>query len=785
MMRLTEGVVKVSVRELVEFVMRSGSIFAAFVSRARAVEGTKAHKKVQEAMQADYEKEVKLVHECEACGIRFSVEGRADGIMRDLIAVTIDEIKSTRTSLDVIDEAYNPLHWAQAKCYAYFYAHEHHLKDMNVRLTYYHLDTKETKHLLKVYTYEALQDFFQGLLEKYATWMRFYREWQQERTTYLKALTFPFDEYRTGQRELAVHVYKSITKCCHLYVNAPTGIGKTISTLFPALKAMGEGHVGKIFYLTAKTITRTVAEKSIKMLLDRGTRVKMVTLTAKDKICFLEARNCHPDFCPYANGHFDRVDEAVYEAMTHTDFFTQAVIEEYAKKYCVCPFEFTLDLAVYADVVIGDYNYMFDPTVALKRFLDQKDFVVLVDEAHNLVDRARDMYSESVSKNQLLSVRSTVRNQYPTIAKALSKLNAYMQSIRQDYMDVAGTMISAQEPTQLYRLLRNFIQECDKKLQKGALHKLPQDLLELYFKACNFNKIYELFDERYRLYADQVGNDIILKLFCMDPSYLIGNSISTCKSVIFFSATLMPIAYYKEMLGGEEAKAIAFPSPFNPDHALKLIATDVSTRYQHREKSYEKICAYISKVSQGKVGNYMVFFPSYKYMNEVYAYFVNHYEGYDVCLQNINMDEASREAFLAQFEKNPVRVKIGFCVLGGIFSEGIDLTEDRLIGVLVVGVGLPQMSLEKDLIKYYFDEQGKEGYHYAYTYPGMNKVLQAVGRLIRTEKDRGVMVLIDDRFQTPLYRRLMPPELRMGQCVQLGQVEAIIKDFWQQKTPLL
>lgn len=799
-MRINDGLVNISVRELVEFVLRSGSIFASFVSRARAVEGTMAHKKIQSTMDVNYEKEVKLVHECEVSGIAFVIEGRADGIIRDLIAVTIDEIKSTRTSLDVIDEDYNPLHWAQAKCYAYFYATQNHLKDMNVRLTYYNLDTKEIKHLVKVYTYEELEVFFSTLIEKYALWIRFYMDWSKERTSYLKALKFPFDAYRIGQRELAVNVYKSITNGSKLYVNAPTGIGKTISTLFPALKAMGEGHVGKIFYLTAKTITRTVAEKSIQMIYDQGTRVKAITLTAKDKICFLEERNCHPDFCPYADGHFDRVDEAVYDAITHTDLFTRQVIEDYAKKYRVCPFELALDLAVYADVVICDYNYIFDPTVALKRFLDQKDFVILVDEAHNLVDRAREMYSESISKAQLLSVKRSISKQYPTIAKEINKLNEYLISIRKDYIDLTGSMISKEAPTKFNRMIRSFINECDKKLQKGAMHKLPQDLLELYFRGYNFNKICELFDERYITYGDQVEGDLILKLFCIDPSYLIDNMISTCKSIIFFSATLMPIDYYKYMLGGTDERAIALRSPFDTKRALKLIATDVSTRYQHRQSSYKKICEYMIKVSKQKVGNYIVFFPSYKYMKDVYNYYElykeeskgqqhsinsvdiddNTYELPTIHVQDTNMDEASREDFLNKFHPHPTQTHIGFCVLGGIFSEGIDLTEDRLIGVIVVGVGLPQIGLERDLIKYHFEERDKEGYHYAYTYPGMNKVLQAVGRLIRTKKDKGVILMIDDRLNTPLYNGLMPLEYKDRKCTTLKQVEKDISAFWKE-----
>lgn len=777
-MKITDGIVHVPVRELIELVLRSGSITASFVSRARAVEGTRAHKKIQDAMEGNYEKEVKLVHEHEAQGITFVVEGRADGIITDLVAVTIDEIKSTRANLADIDEDYNPLHWAQAKCYAYFYAFDHKLKDMSVRLTYYNLDTKQTKHILKVYEYHELQAFFAGLVEKYAVWIRFYMDWVEERTGYLKALTFPFGGYRQGQRELAVNVYQSITREQNLYVNAPTGIGKTISTLFPTLKAMGEKEVGKIFYLTAKTITRTVAEKSIAMMAEQGLRVKSLTLTAKDKICFCDERNCHPDFCRYAEGHFDRVDEAIYDALMHTDIFTREVVELYAMRHRVCPFELALDLATYADVVICDYNYIFDPTVALKRFIDQKDFVFLVDEAHNLVERARSMYSESISEREIASVKQSIKKQYPTVAKALVPIEEYLLKIQHESIQLIGQMVSKEAPLNLYNYCRRFIGECDAKLQKGAMHKLPQDLLELYFRLHNFNKIYEFFDEHYITYAEQSDGDVVLKLFCIDPSNVISQIIAGCKSVIFFSATLMPITYFKYMLGGEEDRAITLGSPFESKQALKLVTTDVSTRYQHRERSYEKISKYIASLVSNMLGNYMIFFPSYKYMQDVYAHFSSHYKNYKSILQRSQMDEGEREVFLEQFKNNPEETHIGFCVLGGIFSEGIDLTYDRLIGVAIVGVGLPQIGLEKNLIKNHFDELEKDGYHYAYTYPGMNKVLQAMGRLIRTQDDRGVILLIDDRFTSPLYSELMPEEYEDRKKISFKDANILLKQFW-------
>lgn len=772
------GKVKLAVRELVEFVLRQGSIEAGgLVGSNRMVLGTIAHKKVQQAMDAHYEAEVPLKYEVNYEGINFLIEGRADGIIQDLIGITIDEIKSTNTRLDAIDENYNHLHWAQAKCYAYIYAKEQGLSHVGVRLTYYHLGTKKIKHLTKQYTFQALESFFEDLLARYGMWVKWQNEWWDKRNSSLKQYVFPFESYRVGQREMAVTIYKSILGGNKLYVNAPTGTGKTISTLFPTVKAMGEGHVKKIFYLTAKTITRTVAEDTVRMMYEGGAKLKSITLTAKDKICPLAERKCTKEDCQFANGHFDRVEEALKDALDNCDIFTRERVEFYAHKHCVCPFEFALDLSLYVDIIICDYNYVFDPTASLKRFQDNKEFVILIDEAHNLVDRAREMFSATLSKQGALQAKKAIGKDYARVGQTLVKINKYLLDIKKSYMELSDSYIRKEKPKELKELVRDYIEATDEKLQEGG-RDLPSDFIDFYFEAHQFLKIYELFDEKYISFAESMGHDVRLKMYCLDPSYLISEILSTCKSAVFFSATLLPIQYYKYMLGGTADAAIYLPSVFDGENSLRLIARDVSTRYQHREMSYDKIASYINQVAKGKVGNYMIFFPSYQYMMDTYEVFSKSYPTYQVAIQKNSMSEEERESFLHQFVEDPKETRIGFCVLGGIFSEGIDLTGDRLIGVVIVGVGLPQIGLERDLIKYYFDEKEMDGYHYAYTYPGMNKVLQAMGRLIRTERDRGVVLLIDDRYLTPFYKGLMPEHLLPIQTVERQTVEEKIENFW-------
>lgn len=779
-MRICENTVFVSVRDLIEFILKSGSLdSSSVVSSSRAVLGTKAHKKIQKSMGDNYTSEVILKHTCTYDDISFVIEGRADGVIENIDLIIIDEIKSTTVSLDRIEEDYNALHLAQVKCYAFMYAFEKELPTIGAQLTYYNLDTKETKRFLKLYDYSVLDTFFKNITDQYASWIRFYINWCSLRDASLKLLVFPFDKYRAGQRELAVHVYKSIVNASKLFVNAPTGIGKTISTLFPSLKAMGEGQVSKIFYITAKTITRTVAENAINNICLSGTRVKCITLTAKDKICFCETTNCTPSHCAYAEGHFDRVNDAIWDALNCNDLFTRDVIESFAKKHRVCPFEFALDLALWVDIIICDYNYIFDPTVALKRFLDARDYVLLVDEAHNLPDRARDMFSASLSKKKVLTAKKDLPKSYSEIKAALTKINSYLLNIKKDYFENNLAYIKKDTPKDIYPLLRKFINLCDKQFQKSSRAAIDNDLLNLYFEVYTFLKLLDFYDEKYITYANNESGDVLLKLFCIDPSYLLGEIMAKFKSVILFSATLLPIDYYKHLLCGTEDMAIKLDSPFDESKALRLIATDVSTRYQDRSGSYSHICHYIKQVVDNHMGNYFIFFPSYKYLIDVYNCFIEIYgTPYAFHVQSSNMDEYEREYFLAQFEENPSSTHIGFCVLGGIYSEGIDLKYDRLTGVIIIGVGLPQLCLERSLIENYFNELGKDGYHYAYTYPGINKVFQATGRLIRTEQDTGIILLIDDRFNNPLYKNLFPTEWTPYYPVTLSSISPFLSPFW-------
>ncbi|PHV70134.1 ATP-dependent helicase [Sporanaerobium hydrogeniformans] len=758
-MRLSDKNVFVSVRDLIEFVLKQGNLDSTFVGSSRAVLGTKAHKKLQKEMGENYRSEVALAYTCTYEDLEFVVEGRADGIIQTLDLTIVDEIKSTTTLLHLIDEDYNLLHWAQAKCYAFMYASENTLQQIGIQLTYYHLDTKETKRFLKILSYDALKDFFEELTDRYILWIKFYMKWCRLRDQSLKELTFPFESYRSGQRELAVNVYKSILKGSNLFVHAPTGIGKTISTLFPSLKAMGEGQASKIFYITAKTITRTVAEQALLTLFEQPLHLKAITLTAKEKICFCETVNCTPSHCLYAEGHFDRVNAAIWDALQHDNLFTRPLVEHYAKKHRVCPFEFALDLALWVDVIICDYNYIFDPSVALKRFLEASEYVLLIDEAHNLVDRARSMYTATLSKKDLLKVKRQLPKSADPIKKVLNKINSYLHTIKQTVFTQNKDFIHKEAPHDLYFLLRQFINLCDKLFHASPSSSIDAGLLQLYFDAYFFIKILDIYDKHYITYAAHDRGDVLLTLFCMDPSYVIGELLAHFKAVILFSATLLPIDYYKYLLGQEDTPAIRFDSPFDKNKVDYLIAKDISTRYQDRRASYSQICLYIKQLVDKCSGNYFVFFPSYHYLNAVYEEFVSLFgEAYVLHKQSSSMDELERDVFLSYFEEQPSETHIGFCVLGGIYSEGIDLKYDRLIGVIIIGVGLPQICLERSLIENYFNSIGKNGYHYAYTYPGINKVFQAAGRLIRTEQDRGTILLIDDRFTSPFYQSLFPPE---------------------------
>jgi DNA excision repair protein ERCC-2 len=753
------NLIKVSIRSLVEYVFTSGSIDVRFRTSSSMTEGTKAHQKLQSVYREQDQKEVALKTQLEWNGYHYEIEGRCDGILHDEHTFTIDEIKSTSLDLSSIPETGYPVHWAQAKFYAYIFSKKEGLEHIKVQLTYYQIVSEEIKRLTQFITFSELETFIYETISQFAPFAELKYQHIQERNESIKQLAFPFEQFRPGQRKLAGAVYKTIIDQKNLFAMAPTGIGKTISTTFPAIKAIGEGHIEKIFYLTAKTITRQAAEEAFQSMKHKGLCLNSVTITAKDKACFKEKTICQKDYCEFANGYYDRLNAALIDIFQNEHSIDRTIIESYARKHTLCPFEFSLDLSYAADVVICDYNYIFDPKVSLKRLIEdqKKETCLLVDEAHNLVDRAREMFSAELFKSPFLTIKRDYQTKNATLSKAAKRINDFLLAIKKEIQSSGNPMVET-IATDFQEGLEQFKLEAEMELLVQAGMKTDEVLLENYFSVQDFLRIHKLFDHRFTTYVEWEKSEVRLKIFCLDPSHQLSKMSKGFRSFVYFSATLSPIDYYQHLLGAKtEDYLIKIPSPFNSEQTDFYIAP-LSTRYKDRERTKDQIVKLLSSLLMDRTGNFLIFFPSYQYMMTVYDAFQGESQNINVLLQAQGMSEIEREEFLTAFQPNPSGTLVGFAVLGGIFSEGVDLKGDRLNGVIVVGVGLPQIGLERDLIKDYFQRVGKNGYDYSYVYPGINKVLQAGGRLIRSEDDKGLIVLIDDRFLQTKYQNLLPIE---------------------------
>lgn len=900
-------VIKISVRSFVEFVMRHGDIDKRHhTSPDDAMqEGSRIHRMIQRRMGGEYQPEVSLKISFQEKGYCLIVEGRADGIIHHEDRVIIDEIKGTYRDPARWREPM-PLHLAQAKCYAYIYGLQQGLTEIQVRMTYCHIPTEELRYFYSDYSMEELTQWFNQLLSSYRKWADYSWNWKNLRQESIRGLAFPF-AYRDGQKELVANVYRTIYHKKKLFLEAPTGVGKTISTIYPAIQGMGQGLGGKLFYLTAKTITRTVAEETLELLRQKGMRFKSVILTAKEKVCFMEETQCIPEYCPYARGHYDRINDAVYDLLTSQESFSREKIEEYAEKHQVCPFEMCLDMTLFADGVICDYNYLFDPHVYLKRFFMDGvsgDYIFLIDEAHNLLDRGREMYSAVLWKEQFQELKQTLKQ---TIMSEISKhrdngqisLEMIMEPtsvsektgeicrgdynidqfstelagranrtdlahggereeteevreavgireveetigteeiketygtagrrkgrsvlVRQGYADKMiwqaekcnQQLLALKRDCEQFRIvpeIESFVQPLmrlqavlDDYLEEPEEEQLAvrEELLNFYFEVSHFLEIYELLDENYVKYTQMCDDGcFFLKLFCVNPGENLRNCMQRGRSSILFSATFLPIQYYKRLLGGEEGDYEVYAqSVFHPAKRALFFAEDVTSKYTRRsEEEFLNIAAYIEEIVKNRHGNYMVFCPSYSFLRKVYEKYVENFGGeHRQCImQSESMSESEREEFLGRFRGNEalelrdgivmeIEVEdstlIGFCVLGGIFSEGIDLKKDSLIGAVIVGTGLPQVCFEREILKAHFDGEGESGFDYAYRYPGMNKVLQAAGRVIRTVDDVGIVALLDERFLQPAYRRLFPREWEHFETVRLGSVAKRVERFWNE-----
>ncbi|MGW8824472.1 ATP-dependent DNA helicase [Paenibacillus lautus] len=753
--------IQISVRPLVEYVFRSGSITSGFRTATSLTEGTRAHQQVQRDYGENDQKEVQLEAEIPYEDLLFVVEGRCDGLIQEDERIMIDEIKSTSGDLGEITEHTYPVHWAQAKMYAYMYARLHEIPTMAVRLTYFQVPSGERKKFVQEWSFAQLESFVLEVVAAYAPYANLLREHGERRDRSIRELKFPFPAYREGQRKLAGAVYKSIGEGRRLFAKAPTGIGKTISTLFPSVKAIGEGLLSRIFYLTAKTITRTTAEEAMARMERQGLCMHTVTLTAKDKICFSEAEGCSQMGCAFSEGYYDRINDAILDLLSNETLITRPVVEEYARKHTVCPFEFSLDAAYAADAVICDYNYVFDPRVSFKRMPEdvKKRSVLLIDEAHNLVDRARGMFSAELNKSAFLELQRAYKESNPGLYNTAKRVNNRFKVLRK-VSEEEERIVGSQQPEMMVELLEDFSLQAEAELMTGKSGDEADALLECYFAVQGYLRISKLYDDRFVTYAEMSGSEVFLKLFCLDPSYLLQQAGKNYRSSVFFSATLMPLGYYRDMLGAEEEDySLSIPSPFSSEQ-LDVRILPLSTRFKDRERNREAIVRMLSALVQEKPVNTLIFLPSYPYMQDIHEAFARMNPEARTLLQGHGMSEEEREAFLNAFQADAEDPLIGFAVMGGIFSEGIDLKGERLSSVVVIGVGLPQLSFENDIIKDYFDRTGKRGYDYAYVYPGMNKVLQAGGRLIRSEQDSGTLTLVDDRFLNRQYGMLLPEEWR-------------------------
>lgn len=741
---------QLSVRSLVEYVYRQGSIQSGFKTNISLSEGTAAHQKLQSLYHEEDRKEVYLQTELTYRDMSFKIDGRCDGLLKANERITIDEIKSTLDWESVTENTY-PVHWAQAKCYAFMYAEDTDLKEIQVQLTYVHPKSETIKVFQQTFLKTELAAFMKNLLKGIHPFAKWKSDHGIERRKSIEELKFPFQEYRHGQRKLAGAVFKTIGESKTLFAYAPTGIGKTISTIFPALKAMGENQLTKVIYVTAKTIARESAEDTYAVLVKQGLKAKVVTITAKDKICFHEEETCNPNECPFAQGYYNRLNEALLDVLEHEQLINRPIIEMYARKHTLCPFEFSLDLAYQADAIVCDYNYFFNPRVSLKRFDEKKRSVLLVDEAHNLVDRGREMFSAELIKSTFLSVKRSFIS-HKALSKAAKEINAWFITIRKQAEQQSWTEDTL--PDGLLDLLNHFVEEAE-RLLITQISLDDSELLETYFGVQSFSRIAKLYDTHYQTFYRVTKSEVEVKLFCLDPSHALDQMASSFKARVYFSATLHPLPFFTEMLGGKEGDySITVASPFRKEQNDVYIKP-LSTRFHDREKSYRPIIRLIEKMLEGKTGNYLIYFPSYQYMNAVFTEFKAVFSD-DCMMQTSGMSEEERAAYLDAFQERDKGLFVGFAVLGGVFAEGINLIGNRLNGVFIIGVGMPQLGEERELMNKHFQRRGKNGFDYAYTYPGMNKVLQAGGRLIRSEQDYGMVILVDDRYLTAKYQGLLP-----------------------------
>ncbi len=869
--------IELSVRELCALALQGGSIDNRYPPRgllARAAEGREVHEALRVLRESgagaaalstsSYHPELPLSNECRCDGVAFLVSGRADGVFVDADGgVTVEEIKSVRGLPELYARTPREADLAQLCCYGYFLAAAKGLSTITLRLTYAQPGQEsDAAHVDSILTAEALRAGYIGLLHVVLPRARDMRERETTVRDAAREAVFPYPEMREAQREMILECWRDMRAGKTLFAEAPTGIGKTMATLYPAVRCLGEGKCDKIFYLTAKNAARREAFGAMKMLTEAGTPVRGCVITARESLCLCDAAraglsegrrltsHCNPVACPYAKGYYDRVEAVIGEMLSSgKKLFAGLDIRAAAQKWSVCPYELALDLSERCEVVICDYNYVFSPAVSLRRYFadgipgtDGHRYIFLVDEAHNLPDRARELYSGEVSLSAVRAMQDTLQSFEAQAASCifpeedfgvgnlpdeaggrparltasslddligiLSRQRAACREVMTTASDGVsrGAVLDRAEPVALCEAVRALTALCDRWLHANLSHPLYPAVDGFCASLKLFRTAADYYDRRFVTYTEAErsplppaaegqpspdpteGLEVRVRLSCLDPADILRPILQKAVARVLFSATLTPADYFADILGGgRDGVTVSFDSPFPTDHLCVAVCDGISTRFEDRDASVRRIVSHIAATVSAKKGNYMVYLPSYAYLEKVYARFHKKYPSVKTVVQTPGMTYAERETFIAAFAPDATELQIGFCVLGGSFSEGVDLPGRCLIGAVIVGVGIPGLSSERNIMRDYYDERaeavgdggGGEGYAYAYTYPGMNHVLQAAGRVIRRDDDRGVVVLIDDRYGADPYLHLYPAHWQNMAAV--GDAESLyeyLARFW-------
>ena len=795
--------VNISVRELIAFVMRSGSVDKQYATFARLRQGTALHRMVQAKGGVGYTPEVPLECDIEYGELTFRLSGRADGVIISDGNVIIDEIKSTTRPLTSVSPADFPEYVAQAECYAYMYAKNNGLSRMTVRITFVSAETQAIEAYDAVRTAEELKNSVFSLLEGYYRFALLEAEGRERFITSAHKLKFPYRDYRLGQQDIILETFHAVRDKSRLFVQAPTGLGKTLSVCYGAVKAVGEGSGRRIFYLTPKSTVGEAPEAAFELMRAHGLKARIIKLTAKDKCCFCGGNNigCSSDVCPSSNGHYDRINDALYELLSQGgDVLTKECIEAVARRYSVCPYELSLDASLFADVIICDCNYLFDPRVYLRRFFEEgcdgSGNIVLIDEAHDLVDRAREMYSAELRSRVFEELAAVIPENdfilYLPLKHLLTELVSVRRLCRQneyyDGDDRCGSYLSDKPFSDLSLAAREYFSASMEWLRVNGENAsevpfgrstLDRAVRDAAYEAKKFADTVRLSDECFLHLAERHGKAVRVRVICIDPSRLLDIRMGRVRSSILFSATLKPMDYFCDLLGGKDADTLTLPSPFDSDQLFCAIMNKVSLRYADRDHTLSTVIDIIDTAVNSRYGNYLVFLPSYEMLRSAVHAYRRHDPSADIRVQKPDMTADERRAFLESFTEESAVT--GFAVLGGMFSESIDLVGDKLIGTVIVGTGLARINTETNIIADYFQNTREAGFEYAYLYPAMNKVLQAAGRVIRSENDRGICILIDDRFATPQYSRLLTDHIRGIRLVPSTEaLYGALEEFWEQ-----